>query len=215
VEILRTVKTSLSAHLVSSPAIAALLEPLLLYCNQIRVLASLIIKHHLFTILQAPPHRLTFVPDQNYVSHAFTVARKSIIKDTQKMLADNSYKATLTASANFVLSLFPTPTYMGPVSKSGLQQVFAWMAKQLAENLSTHLSTHSADAARNWLNNQIRAEILAQDPSKGEDGLKKAIKAFKAALNLSVEEDSPHELKRRYEEFDDRIIAITEKEKKR
>ena len=186
-EVVRTVKTSLSHVLVHTDGTYNLLPPLLLYCNQIRVLATLIAKHHLFTLLQAPPHKITFAPNQNYFSHVFTAAQGVSIRDTARMLAPNSYKASLTASATFVLSLFPTPTYEGPLSRSGQAQIFCWFAKQLSENLSTHLKTHAGDVVQNWFKNNLRAEVSRANPQLEKKELQKAIKARRDAMHLGTQ----------------------------
>ena len=186
-EVVRTVKTSLSHVLVHTDGTYYLLPPLRLYCNQIRVLATLVAKHHLFSLLQAPPHKISFAPNQNYFSHVFTAAQGMSIRDTARMLAPDSYKTSLTASATFVLSLFPTPTYDGPLSRSGQNQIFCWFAKQLAENLSTHLTTHSGDAVQNWLKNNLRAEVSRANPQLEKKELQKAIKTRRDAMRLGTQ----------------------------
>ena len=208
-DVIRTVKTSLSKHLVRSSGTRDLLQPLLLYCNQIRVMATLVAKHHIFTTLQAPPYELSFVPNQNYFSRALTLSRGGNERSTEKM--SEADLQSLKESAEHIRRLFPTPIYDGPLSLTGQTGIFSWYAKQLAENLSTHLTTHSGDIARNWLNNQIRSEILEASPHiEEEGGLKKAIRERKAAMRVGTANPSNDPLGLAFADLDNQISQMME-----
>jgi len=70
-ELVRTVKFSLSSAMVTSPGTTGLLQPLLIFCNQVRVLACLVSKHHIFSLLQRS-EELPFVPDHNYFARCMS-----------------------------------------------------------------------------------------------------------------------------------------------
>ena len=208
-ELVRTVKLSLSKVMVKTETTENLLKDLLLFCNQVRVMATLVAKYHIFTLLQDGTEELPFAPDQNYFSHCMTVARGTAIKDTKKMKAEGNYKASLTKAAEYVRNLFPAPVYSGKLSDSGVCQILLYFAKQLAENLSTHLTTHHEDVLQVWLKNEIRGEVMAKNPGVQGTELQKLIKAKKDAIKDS--HDDP--LGNAFDLLDGQITAMAEEKK--
>ena len=137
----------------------------IVYCNKLRVLISMVAKHHIFAILTEQAEEaaqrgipntlpLPFEPNQNYYSRVKTMIVKGALSNPKP-----SYDASLQISKNAVLGTIPCPAYDGQLTKSTLNAMIGYMVKQLAENLATHVETHAQDCVKNWVNNQLRAQL--------------------------------------------------------
>lgn len=133
------------------------LQEALLFCNQIRVLACLVVKEHFFSTLAAlkmnPFDPLPFSLNQAYYNRAFTLIRTGKVNDPIP------YEDSLRASGDRVLANLARPVYTGVLGLSAIGLMLQYMTKQLAENAATHATEHAQDALENWLRNHVRQSI--------------------------------------------------------
>lgn len=159
-----TIKCSLSSLM--RPIYRNEIEQLVLYCNQIRVLATLLVKYHYFTYIATLEDMdvLPFAINQNYFNRAFTLIRTGNINQQDRH--DLIYADSLRTAYNRIRAIFNLswPTYQGNVGASALSLICAGMAKVLADNATTHATTHAMDCLeKNWLRNQARADMSDAD----------------------------------------------------
>jgi hypothetical protein len=186
-----TVKTSLSSIVRGGDVDPRpLLRDAIVYVNKLRVLTSLVAKHHIFAELREHGV-LGFEPNHNYYSRVKTMISNNKLSEGPKYRAP-PYTDALRDSKVHVLEHIPCPEYDGPLSKTAISSINGYMLKQLAENLSTHADTHLFACLQNWLNNQIRAML----PEKEYDS--KRVRSHIGAWKKEIGVRSP-ELKERYD----------------
>ena len=138
------------------------------YCNKLRVLVSIVVKHHIFATLKEQAEEaarkgipntlpLPFDSDQNYYSRVRTMVVKGELQKSEGTFP--SYEGSLRISKDAVLESIPCPAYNGQLSETTLSAMMGYMMKQFAENLTTHVKTHAQDCVENWLNDQLRAKL--------------------------------------------------------
>ena len=108
----------------------------------LRVLISIVAKHHIFATLKEQAENATsqeipntlplpFEPDQNYLSRVKTMIVNDKLQKSKGVLP--GYDASLRISKNAVLASIPCPAYNGQLSETTIGCMMGYMVKQLAE----------------------------------------------------------------------------------
>ena len=133
------------------------LSSTLLYCNQLRVLITLVAKTHIFADLTANDGNLSFIPDQNYFSRVRTMIVKGGISRSRG--EPIPYSGALAAAKVSVCDRIPLPDYTGPFSGIVVSSIMAYICRQISTNLSIHTRRHAFHCLSNFIINQIRAGL--------------------------------------------------------
>ena len=155
-----------------------ILSDAILYCSKLRVLVTLVAKHHIFKTLSTSTDPLQFEPGQTYLSRV-----KSMVINGKLSKPEPLYKNDLEESKNHVCGDVPVPEYSGKLSKGTLTILMQSMLRQLAVGLKTHVYSHAFHCLNNWLNNQIRAHLLTDEEYNDHRYQRKHIGTYKKTLD--------------------------------
>ena len=136
------------------------LSSTILYCNQLRVLITLVAKTHIFADLTANQGVLSFIPNQNYFSRVRTMivnGRIYLSNGTQLPYSD-----ALAAAKVSVCNQIHVPNYTRPFSGIVISSIMAYICRQLSTNLSIHTRRHAFHCLSNFIINKIRAGLPSE-----------------------------------------------------
>ena len=138
-----------------------------------RVLASMVVKHHLYTTMDQH-EQLPFKVDLTY----FTRALKAV---NYTEFGDCVYKAQLLASRDAVFTK-TTATFKTTVPGTVISQSQSYVAREMLTNFQTHISMHIVDVVNNWRNNQLRIIHQPEDMT-----WKEFLKAIRTGTIITAE----------------------------
>ena len=194
----RTNKCSLRSILKNEnqQLVQAHIHNLLVTVNQLRVVASLVVKHHIYSLFEADK-KLDFELDQSYFSKVFTYVRSVTPRGTL-----HKFEKSLEESTRYVLRCLSYP-YFPKVSN----QVTQYAAKTMSINIRVHIQMHMQDSFKHWTRNQIRAFM----PQEQYDNQRKYMKSYLEEIDNKLK-DPEVECKLPFftqlKDYHDQIVSI-------
>lgn len=180
IKTIRTTKTKLSSLLNTnnSPTFLPDLENLVVIWNQLSVVASLVIKHYVFTQLDLKAHIR--------VDHPFLTTVIKELRHTGRA-SKNRYLG-LDQSIDYVERLldyrFPDTPFMDTI----FCQLGSSTATRMLTNIRVLLSCHLESSLQIWLKNQIRSVMSEEEYDDQRTHMKKYLKSPSTTLTKTVVE---------------------------
>jgi hypothetical protein len=131
------------------------LRPFLIQINQVKVIASWCIKHHIYTAMEN--QTLDFEINQTYIAKVFNI----ILQKWEKIQLP--YTESLKRSVKWVMEQVQPTLTVSKISKGFSTQVIAYLARSLIVNWKVHVQEHVETVLQCWLNNQIRASMTEEE----------------------------------------------------
>ena len=148
------------------------LEQTMVMINQLRVLASFVIKHHLFTTMELH-NTIPWKINQNYLSDVFRCLRgKKLNQKTKttvkkgvktKQILNIPYTESLPTSVKFIIDTVNPLMAKTTMSQTALCQIIQYACRGMYANYKVHLKERVVQAFQCWTNNQIRCLMTEKE----------------------------------------------------
>ena len=140
---------------------AELIEQIVVTTNQLEVLASHIIKHHVFSTLELKGG-IPFAIDQSYISKVFDFLRQPNPRSATKYDLRPSVDEVMKAVKSGLV--FPAG-----VTKTCWNEICNYSARTMKANIEVHIKTRLQQSFDLWTKNQTRA-VMKDEEFKDQKG---------------------------------------------
>jgi len=147
-----TVKCSLG-RVARTKKFRHLIKDIVTMFSQLKYLASFVIKHHLYSMLERNK-KIDQKLDQSYLDTIFRLLR------SEDETCDDVH---LQASVQYIRDAMPVDIWEVEISKTCYSQIANLSAIEMLTNLKVHIQEHLQTSFQHWTKNQIRAVMTSED----------------------------------------------------
>ena len=189
IQLIRTVKCSLGKILRSTDVpgednvLGSNLENILCSLNQLKVLASLVVKHHLYSLWEGQSsstssrQALPFQLNQTYFTRVFALLQDEKSQFRTKPI----YETDLKRSVKVVLQqVQPKMVHCG-LTKTTMTTLLSYVSRTMVTNFQVHIHTRFEQVLVCWLKNQFRSLMNDNEVEDQRKSLRLYFEAFDTA----------------------------------
>lgn len=152
---LRTVKCSIGKLIHPNQTQSrTLIDTVVCHLNELQVLASWILKHHLFSRFERGD-KITWKIDQTYIGKIFRFIRKPI--------EPNENDRSLYQSVRWVMERVQPKMTVSSISDSCYSQLEGFAARRMITNFKVHIQERLEASFKIWTTNQIKAVMTPKE----------------------------------------------------